>query len=69
MVQMSFKVAHVLRLLGHGYLHMTGQYKFLCSFTLEDPNSFVRTAAIDLDIGHLVLLSNAWKVCIHQNVN
>jgi hypothetical protein len=47
----------------------TWYIKFLCSFTLEDTNSFVRTAASDLDIDHLVPLSNAWKVCIHQNVN
>jgi hypothetical protein len=38
-------------------------------FTLEDPNPFLRTAASDLDIDHLVPLSNAWKVCLHQNVN
>jgi hypothetical protein len=51
------------------YYGATWYIKFLCSFTLEDTNSFVRTAASDLDIDHLVPLSNAWKVCIHQNVN
>ena len=32
----------------------TWYIRFLCSFTPENPNSFVRTAASDLDIDHLV---------------